>query len=393
MKVVRFSDLRAFLLVLLLSLGQLAQAVEYRPLPSAPRGGLTSDWLIHDELGNRLVLYLPNYHAPAHAYYQWLTIRPNKPLPISFTARQGLSLFIDNQLVFTARTPASYTVDLAQLLPAGATGGSHLLCVWQGEAMPNLASFGNVTTSPVTPKGKPAAAPLLAQPRPRGHQGQTVFLCFLLVIGLAYGGIRATYQPGFARIYQVEGLWGKATAEQDFLTKPTITWLNLGLVLLFSLSFALLLVAIHTNIQSIVILRRLFDVPESAIVLRVLIYTALIAAFVIGKYLFLELMGYIFDVTDLVMVQYREFVRTILFMGLFLPLVMFLYLGLNQRLPETVLWVSNGVVSLLLVGSVVRVARTLHRKASLLNLHLFSYLCATEVIPLVILLKLIVFTY
>ena len=80
-------------------------------------------------------------------------------------------------------------------------------------------------------------------------------------------------------------------------------------------------------------------------------------------------------------------------MGLFLPMVMLLYLGLNQRLPETVLWVSNGVVSLLLVGTVWRVARTLHRKNSLLNLHLFSYLCATEVIPLIILLKLIVFTY
>jgi hypothetical protein len=233
----------------------------------------------------------------------------------------------------------------------------------------------------------------VAQPRPRGHQGQNVFLCFLLLIGLLYGGIRAAYQPGFARIYQFEGLWSKQSNEQDFLTKPTITWLNLLLVLVFALSFALLLVAIHTNIQTIVILRRLFDVPESAIVLRVLLYAALVAGFVLGKYLFLELMGYIFDVTFLVMVQYREFVRTILFIGLFLPLVMLVYLGLNQTLPEAVLWVSNGVVSLMLVGTVLRIARTLHRRSSLLNLHLFSYLCATEVIPLVILLKLIVFTY
>lgn len=378
---------------LLLAACNTARAAEYKPLPPSPRGGLTQDWLIHDEAGNRLILYLPDYHAPAHAYYQWLTIRPSKALPISFTARQGLSLFLDNRLVFTARHPATYTVDLAKLLPAGAPIGVHLLCVWEPEASPNLASFANATSTAIAPKGKEVSRPLVAQPRPRGHQGQTVFLCFLLLIGLAYGGIRATYQPGFARIYQVEGLWGKAAAEQDFLTKPTITWLNLGLVLLFSFSFALLLVAIHTNIQSIVILRRLFDVPESAIVVRVLLYTALIAVFIIGKYLFLELMGYIFDVAELVMVQYREFVRTILFMGLFLPLVMFLYLGLNQRLPETVLWVSNGVVSLLLIGTVLRVARTLSQKASLLNLHLFSYLCATEVIPLVILLKLIVFTY
>lgn len=386
-----------FLLVWLLWLWCLslrpAHAAEYRPLPPAPRAGLTADWLIFDEPRNRLILYLPDYHPASHAYYQWLSIRPGKVLPISFTAREKLSIFLDNRLVFTARSAAPYTIDLAALLPAGSQAGPHLLCVWQPDAVPNLASFSNAIPAPVVKAGKTAPVPLAAQPRPRGHQGQNVFVGFLLLLGLCYGSLRATYQPGFARIYQLEGLWGKGAAEQDFLIKPTLTWLNLVLVLLFSLSFALLLVAIHTNIQSIVILRRLFDVAESAIVVRVLLYTALVAGFVLGKYLFLELMGYIFDVTELVTIQYREFIRTILFMGLFLPVVMLLYLGLNQRLPETVLWVSNGVVSLLLVGTVLRVGRTLHRKMSLLNLHLFSYLCATEVIPLIILLKLIVFTY
>ncbi|UOQ75682.1 hypothetical protein MUN84_13530 [Hymenobacter sp. 5516J-16] len=297
----------------------LLRAAEYRPLPPAPRAGLTQDWLIHDEARNRLVLYLSDYHPPAHAYYQWLSIRPAKSLLISFTARERLSLFIDNRLVFTAQTPATYTLDLARLLPPGSVPGPHLLCVWQPDASPNLASFVNAVPAKPTQAGKSAALPLDAQPRPRGHQGQNVFVGFLLLIGLCYGGLRATYQPGFTRIYQLEGLWGKGSAEQDFLIKPTLTWLNLVLVLLFALSFALLLVAIHTNIQSIVILRRLFDVAESAIVVRVLLYTALVAGFVLGKYLFLELMGYIFDVADLVTIQYREFIRTILFMGCSCP--------------------------------------------------------------------------
>ncbi|UYZ61925.1 DUF4271 domain-containing protein [Hymenobacter weizhouensis] len=370
-----------------------AWGAEYRPLPPAPRAGLTTDWLIYDEARNRLVLYLPDYHPPAHAYYQWLMVQPGKPLRITFTAPENLSLFLDNRLVFTATKPAAYTLDLARLLPKESGSGPHLLCVWQPEGAPNLESFTNAVAAPAAQKGQSVAPALSAQPWPRTQQGQNVFIGFLLLVGLLYGSLRAMYQPGFARIYQIEGLLGRPSAEQDFLTKPTITWLNLMLVLLFSLSFALLLVAIHTNIQNIVILRQLFDVPESAIVSRVLLYTALVAGFVLGKYLFLELMGYIFDLTELVMVQYREFVRTILFIGLFLPLVLLLYLGLHQRLPATVLWVSNGVVSLLLVASVLRVARTIHRRASLLNLHLFSYLCATEVIPLVILLKLIVFTY
>lgn len=386
---------RLWLVLLLVLPLPAAWAAEYRPLPPAPRSGLSSDWLIHDEARNRLVLYLPDYHAPAHAYYQWLTLRPPQPFEISFAARAGQSLFLDNRLVFTATATASYTLDLAKLLPAGLGPGPHLLCVWHPQASPNLSSFTDVRLAQQAPvsKAKATTTAALAQPLARSHPGENVFLLFLLLIGLLYGSIRAAYQPGFARIYQFEGLWSKSASEQDFLVKPTVTWLNILLVLVFSLSFALLLVAIHTNVQHIIILRRLFDVPESALVSRILLYTALIAGFLLGKYLFLELMGYIFDVGELVMVQYREFVRTILFLGLCLPLVMLLYLGLNQALPETVLWVSNGVVSLLLVGTVIRVARTIHRRSSLLNLHLFSYLCATEVIPLVILLKLIVFTY
>ncbi|WP_260625896.1 DUF4271 domain-containing protein [Hymenobacter sediminicola] len=388
---------RLWLHVLLLALLPLAAplAAEYRPLPPAPRSGLSSDWLIHDEVRNRLILYLPDYHAPAHAYYQWLTLRPAHPFEVSFAARAGQCLFLDNRLVFTAAATSSYTVDLAKLLPTGSVPGPHLLCVWHPQASPNLSSFTDVQRARQLPSSKASvgSSPALAQPLARSHPGENVFLLFLLLIGLLYGTIRAAYQSGFSRIYQFEGLWSKSSSEQDFLVKPTVTWLNILLVLVFSLSFALLLVAIHTNVQHIVILRRLFDVPESALVSRILLYTGIISGFLLGKYLFLELMGYIFDVGELVMVQYREFVRTILFLGLCLPLVMLLYLGLNQTLPEAVLWVSNGVVSLLLVGTVVRVARTIHRRASLLNLHLFSYLCATEVIPLVILLKLIVFTY
>lgn len=390
-----YGSVRQCVLVWLLALGVFSSALaaEYRPLPPSPRRGLSSDWLIHDVARNRLVLYLPDYHTPSHAYYQWLSLNPAQPFLISFAAREGQSLFLDNRLVFSAAATASYTLDLARLLPEGVGPGVHLLCVWHPQVAPNLSSFANAQVRALPSAANKPVQTVLAQPLTRTHPGENVFLCFLLLIGLLYGGIRATYQPGFARIYQVEGLWSRSATQQDFLVKPTVTWLNILLVVVFSLSFALLLVAIHTNVQNIVILRRLFDVPESALVVRVLLYTILIAAFILGKYLFLELLGYIFDVGELVLVQYREFIRTILFLGLFLPVVMLLYLGLNQTLPETVLWVSNGVVSLLLIGTVIRVARTLHRKASLLNLHLFSYLCATEVIPLVILLKLIVFTY
>ncbi len=380
------------LLVALLSLALTAGASEYRQLPPASPTALSADWLIHDAARNRLIFYLPGYHQPAHVYYQWVQVERTQPFPLSFAAQPGLSLFLDNQLVFTARTATTYSLDLAQLMPAQLAPGRHLLAAWQPDGSPALASFSGVGSSS-TVVGRPETQIGQAQPRLPGPQGQNVYLGFLLVLGLSYGAVRSTYQPGLARVFQIEELFGNGSDQQAFLTKPAFSLLNLLLVILFALSFGLLLTAIHTDLQNLPLLRRFFDVPETAIVARVLLYTAIITVYVFGKYLYVGIMGYIFGLQALVNLQYREFLRTTLLAGLFLPLVLLLYLSLNSSYPTTVAWAASGTIGIVLVGTVLRVARTLHRHASLLNLHLFAYLCATEVLPLLVLLKLIVFTY
>ena len=373
-----------------------SHAAEYQPLPPAAATGLAADsWLLHDATGNRLILYLPGYHAPAHAYYQWVRFLPKRPFVLSFAAAPGLSIFLDNQLQYTATKAGRFSLDLAATVPADRLGQPHLLAVWQPEGYPALSSF----SAEVSPIAQPVATTATAatrlphlQLRVPPSQGTNVLLVFLLVLGVLYGVVRSAYPAGLARILQVNELFGSSADPQNFLTRPAFTWLNVGLVLLFSLSLALLLTALHTDFSSLPLFQQVFDVPESAIAARVLVYTGLILSFVIGKYLLVELLSYIFDLRLLVNLHYREFLRTTLLLGLLLPVVLLLYLGLNARWPGVVS-LANGCVLLLLTATVLRVARTLHQRASLLNLHLFAYLCATEVLPLAVLLKLIVFTY
>jgi hypothetical protein len=378
----------------ILGLASSSRAAEYKQLPPASPTSLSADWLIHDAARNRLIFYLPGYHQPAHAYYQWVRISRNQPFPLSFAAQPGLSLFLDNQLVFNAKAATTYAVDLAQLLPPQLAPGTHLLAVWQPDGAPALASFSGV--SPASAAAGPARtrAQQAAQPRLPGPQGQNVYLGFLLVLGLSYGAVRTTYQPGLARIFQIDELFSSGSSDQQaFLAKPAFSLLNLLLVVLFAFSFALLLTAIHTDLQNLPLLRRFFNVPETAIVARVLLYAAIITVFVFGKYLYVGLLAYIFGLQFLVNVQYREFLRTTLLAGLFLPVVLLLYISLNSGHPRTVAWAASAAIAVVLVGTVLRVARTLHQSVPLLNLHLFAYLCATEVLPLLVLLKLIVFTY
>lgn len=377
--------------LLLLLLGALrSPATEYRPLPPAAPTGLTADWLIHDVGRNRLILYLPGYHAPAHTYYQYVRLRRGQPFPITFVAQRGLSLFLDNQLVFTAARPGPYAFDLAQHLPPGQASGTHLLGLWQPGGSPALASFTS-DVAPV-PDATPDTVAEIAQARAPGPLGQNVLLGFLLVLGLLYGGVRATYQPSLARVFRFDELFGNSSDQGTFLARPAFSLLNVLLVLLFGLSFALLLTALHTSLENLPLVRQIVVVPERAIVARVLLYAALIAGFVFSKYVYVSLLAYTFDLRELAAVQYREFLRTTLLAGLFLPFVLLLYLGLNGRHPAAVAAVAAAVIALVLVGAVLRVLHTVHQRASLLNLHLFAYLCATEILPLLVLLRLLVFS-
>lgn len=367
------------------------RAAEYRPLPLSAPLGLTSDWLIHDAGRNRLILYLPGYHAPVHVYYQYVRLRHGQPFPIAFIAQQGLSLFLDNQLVFIADQAGPYELDLARLQPSGQAPGAHLLGVWQPGGSPALASFtAGLALAPVD--ATPDTAAEIAQVRLPDSLGENILLSFLLVLGLLYGGVRATYQPGLARVFQFDELFGNSSDQGAFLARPAFSLLNIILVSLFGLSFALLLTALHAGLENIPLVWQFVVVPGRAVVLQVLLYAALIAGFVLGKYLYISLLAYTFDLRELAAVQYREFLRTTLLAGLFLPFVLLLYLGLNGRHPTAVASTAAAVITLVLVGAVLRVLHTVHQRASLLNLHLFAYLCATEILPLLVLLRLLVFT-
>jgi len=351
---------------------------------------LSADWLIYRPETNHFSLYIPEYHGQTGALYQWVDIRSEQPFSINFTAKKDLSLFIDNQLLFTADSAATYSLDLNQLFKTEKPG-RHLLCIWHPTEQPDYNTFGNASEIRVTTPSVPLKNEVWD--KARHYPNYNAFIIFLLLIGLLYGGLRTNYTSDFQSLFRISNFFRYSALEEGLLAKPISSWSSILFVIAFSLSFALVIVAIHTNIQNIVIFNRLFAVSETDITSRILFYAFLIFSFILLKYLFLSLMGYIFDLTPLVSLQYREFIRTFLFMGIFLPLIMVLYLALNTVMPQMVLLVSNVAVSIILVVTALRIAYTLNKKVLLRNLHLFSYICATEIIPLIILLKLIVFNY
>ncbi|GAA4310765.1 DUF4271 domain-containing protein [Nibribacter koreensis] len=357
-----------------------------QPVPLKPL--LSSDWLIYQPKSNHLVPYLPEFHDERQALYQWVQLDAFTSPKVEFAARQHLCVFLDNKLVFVADSTAKYTLDLSKWMKPGQ---KYLLSVWNPQQQPNYQSFKMPEVQEVTQSNfmsQSATQKIVAKP---SGSPRSVLILFMVIVGLIYGSLRMTFPTDFNSIFKLSNFAKEKTLEEGLLAKPIGNWSSILFVLAFSLSFALLIVAIHRDIEELALLNQLFTVTQADLILKIILYALLVLSFVVFKYLFLQLMGFIFGVSEVVLTQYREFLRTLLALGVFLPLIMLLHLGLSKSAPLTIYWIANLSVAVLLIFTVIRTFLTISKKYSLQNLHLFSYICATEVIPLMILLKLIVF--
>ncbi len=380
---------RCFLLLYILAwlaAGQVCAQV----LPLEQRNTLTPYWLVQGE-GAQLVPYVAGRHGSHKALHQWLSVAQGQPFTIGFAAPKDLCLFLNNQLIFKADFPANYTIDLASYSKGlEPVEGRFLLTVWHPEQQPNINSF---RSQPLDTTRLQQASQRPFSGRVREHVNQNTFILFMLVIGLLYGALRTNFPSDFSGLFRLDSFMRTNALEEGVMARPIRSLSSLLFLMAFSLTLALLIAAIHTNVQQIQLVSQFFPVSEADITTKVLFYAVLIFMVILLKYLFLKIMGFIFGLEQVVRLQYREFVRSILFLGIFLPLVMLLYLALNTMMPGTILLVSNLAVSMVLIVTLMRVFAVVNKKAPVLNLHLFSYLCATEVIPLAIMLKFIVFNF
>ncbi|WP_114782837.1 DUF4271 domain-containing protein [Botryobacter ruber] len=374
---------------LLLALASIAWPLQAQVLPLDQKNTITANWLVQEPGATQLVPYVAELHSSHHAVHQWLSITTSQPFLVGFTAKKDQCLFLNNQLIFVADSAHTYMLDLSQHVGnIEPVEGKYLLTVWHPSQHPNVSTFRNQVSV------RDALQQLNRRPltvRVREYVNQNAFIIFLLLICLLYGSLKVTFPADFSSIFS---LWilNRPDSSQDMYVR-SITWSGILFIVTFSLSLALVIAAIHTNIQHFLLFNQLFPVSEADITTKILFYAALIFLFILLKYIFLSIMGFIFGLEQVVPLQYQEFLRTTLFLGLFLPVVMLVYLAFNATMPERVIHISNLAVTLLLVLTMVRVFDAVNKKAPVLNLHLFSYLCATEVIPLAIMLKLIVFNY
>ena len=345
-------------------------------------------WLWLDAEAHVLRPFVAGYTAPQRVLYQPLPTRAHRRARhVLVRARAGQCIFLDNQLIFTARTSGTYTLDLA---PYAVRRKEALLAVWHPTAPADPGIFLPAGREQARTPAPAAASALDPRLRLIGDPNRNVFIVLLLVVGLLYGSLRTVFGISLSRFLRLElatRQGGEVRLSAGALPSTSLTALfGLG----FAVSFALLIVVVQSNAATAMVLRNLFPLTDADILLRVGLYAGLVIGFVLLRFVFLSVVGYVFDLTTLVGAQYVAFVRTLLLAGAYVPPAILLHLVLAGPAPLVAQQLSNLLLALLLLAVAGRAALTLRARQSLLNLHLFAYLCATEVIPLLVLFRLIV---
>ena len=356
--------------------------------PPTPGEEAGSAWLWLDTESGRLRPFVAGSTAPQRVLYHLLPPAPGgrPPAPLRVRARGGQCFFLDNQLVFTAPVSGTYVLRLPVPIDAERP---RLLAVWHPTAP---ADPGIFIKAALAATHHTTAARNAAEPRPRldDDSNRNVFIVLLLLVGLLYGVLRSLFGISLSRFLRLElatRQGGEVRLAVGALPSTPLTVLfGIG----FALSLALLIVVVQTDFETSVVLRNLFPPSDADLLVRVGLYAGLVVGFVLLRYVFLHIVGYVFDLTALVDVQYAAFVRTLLLAGAYIPPTILLHLVLAAEAPTVARRLSDVLLTMLLVAVAVRAVLALRTRHSLSNPHLFAYLCATEVIPFLVLFRLIV---
>jgi len=177
--------------------------------------------------------------------------------------------------------------------------------------------------------------------------------------------------------------------EESQVTLRLTSSVNLLFYLFASLLAALaFLVAAHATLQGLTVIRRSFDLTTAQLVGRWLLTALAILGLLLLKLSLNALMARLFNAREIIAFQFFNFVRALMLSLAFIALVAVLCFSL--AIPLNYFMMIKAGCWLLAFSTMLLYFKLLSR-TGFRSFHLFSYLCGTEIFPLLILIKLLVF--
>jgi hypothetical protein len=343
---------------------------------------LSDDWLVFDKKFNSYVPYLETSHQ-YHTLSRKIDLEKYRDYNLNFIAEPGLSLFINNRLYYTNATlKISFVRFSLNIIPQEEFKIEDLITFYsQGKGLretncyigQNLnIKYGHIETGNIFSGVVKKEIP-----------GDNIFMLLFLVIFFLFGLVKNKYPKRFLEFYDFSRLFPSSSPEDNFILEiysiPSILFI---LINAFSCSLLLGIVAAgrHT------LLGLPYTSPGG-----ILIVAGITVMIYFIKYIYLKVLGSIFNLQQIINIEFFELIKVSLKLNLVcVPLALILFYSRSEILEIAYKYF---LYTLILCGliAVIRISFLIFKYSNFRNIYLFSYLCTAEILPLIIIIKVILF--
>ncbi|CAA9285852.1 MAG: hypothetical protein AVDCRST_MAG56-4114 [uncultured Cytophagales bacterium] len=353
---------------------------------------LSDQWLVYDNVYQSYVPYLQDRYPVQYTLNLVLDPAKYRSYRLLLEAEQPCYLFVQSKLVrlIGAQERVSLDLDSIQNLAKSQT---LLLTLYnpEGHAVAPLAQVvfphvQHVQVATVTAKDE-----LEAKLRTKNTFTNFLIVAAVFVLGL-YAFLWNYHPKAFSQYFNLRFMVPGALREDVPLINKPLSGSSLLFVLAHSFLLSLFYITVQQSSDKLFANILVVDATGQfwPVVQYFLMMSGLIFALLLGKYLLIQAVGSVFKLSGVTHVHFYEY---LLFSRVFYTVVVFLQFALFLVAPVWVSVIAEVVIWIVLLFNIVRIViinSVLSRLTSAKNLYLFSYLCTTELIPLLIGIKILI---
>ncbi|MFM7485799.1 MAG: DUF4271 domain-containing protein [Cytophagales bacterium] len=310
--------------------------------------------------------------------YCWIPATSHKRAMLAIQGRHPYSVWINSKLIWTGQGVKRFSIDsLAKFYSTKIFLGVF-----------SASGFSNVATT--IEWQRTAADPLDVLPR-QGNYFLDFALLASLILLISFTLFLRT-NPVLTRDYfNVSKLFISADRPESGFGLRIASSVNILYYFFGSCFLALILLVAFHRMGPVTLLSKIFQVKNTIhAFLQWLLLSLGIATLLMMKLSWTAIFASLFGFKDMIRFQFFNFVRVIFISVAILVLIEFAFVLLNVRSDLFFYYQLYLLIALFLVATVVAYIKLMAR-LHFHFFHLFSYLCVSEIIPLLILTKLILY--
>lgn len=347
-----------------------------------PVKDLRDKWLTVDRSGEKYMPYIDGRSLNYPVLGLILDGGESAGLTLNACIPSGTSVFINNMIIYQADTEGCLFYDMDSLISQ--YGNTTLfLSFFKKNLDPSTITTTLMTRQPVSTAEGPVKPTIQITRRSQDHFSDFYVVAILLVAGF-YAFLINRYPKGHKDFFNFSKAFSLTLKEEKVLTQRNMGTANILFFVLYGMAIALVIILfwkIFDGIPEILDFISLNTFRSSLVGWLMLSFMAFCVVEL--KYLLIRVLSSLLNVDKIAQIHFFDFVRIgLIFIGITLIAASALYLSkMDSALAFTILL----YLFVILLGiRIVILLFKLIADTSFRKIHLISYLCTTEILPLLI---------